>query len=538
VAPHNWVRDLAADVDPPTDTVRGDLRFTLERDHEEIKTFDGNAWQQLYSSDQVKAWIAALNLFEGTTAETGHPVGGAVQFNALPDLTSADPLVLAENAALAAHYFTFVGTPGYVIKPTDEAGVGADLPGVILNPGDWLQVVNRGTPTAPDMHWVSIGGDLLAKSRADNLYGLKAWTPGSWEKDSLVTLHGDVYRALRGVVAADGPPDVIPTPPATSAWELVDISGGLKIAQTDPGGGPGALPTTAPAGQVWIVLQSAAAGGKQALYAYDNAANRWEELGGGGVPLDLTGGVVIYPKNLVTTADYQQPLDYENNRPMSKPQQMGDLLVRYIQTQRPTIVGIAGNDTNYFWRQDDFIFTAESQVTTELPKLAAFPGQKMLLFSGGRAEIVAVADAGRKWVSTRRPSDVLLWNRSNMPDGFANWSGGDMALQRAAKPGHLLRLDVTFIHTSDMNYGTQKVLYALRDAAGADVVADWWQCSDSHNDEGYVTGNVAGGFWTMIPVPTNKNPATKLNLATQRIYHNGTSTTCRIQFALTDMGLY
>jgi hypothetical protein len=290
IAPHNWLRNLRSDVDPPTDAVTGDLRFTLERDHEEIKTFDGNAWQQLYSSDQVKAWIAALNLFEGTTTETGHPVGGAVQFNALPDLTSVDPVVMAANAALAAHYYTFVGTPGYVIQPTDVAGLGRDLPGVILNPGDWLQIVNQGTATAPDCHWVSIGGDLLAKSRADNLYGLKPWTPGSWEVGALVTLHGDVYRALRGVVAADVAPDVVPVAPATAAWELVDISGGLKIAQTDPGGGPGALPTTAPAGQVWIVLNSAVAGGKQALFAYDAAAQRWEQLGGGGTPIDMSGG--------------------------------------------------------------------------------------------------------------------------------------------------------------------------------------------------------------------------------------------------------
>jgi hypothetical protein len=527
----DWVRALRTDPNPTSGAEVGDMRLTLEPDHEELFAFDGTAWQNLYSADRVKAWIAALNLFEGTTNEDGTAIPGAVQFAALPDLpTNADP-------DLSAHYFTFVGTPGYVIKPTDPRGVGADLVGVILNPGDWLQVVNKGTPTAPDLHWVHIGGDLLAKSRGDRLYGLQAWRDGSWETGSLVVDHGDIYRALRGVVAGDPEPGAAVTPPATQPWELVPISGGLKIAQVDHGGGTGALPDSAPAGEVWIVLQSAIAGGQQALFAYDGAAKRWQQLGGGGVPLDLTGGEIIYPKNLI---DMAGPPDQPPDASTVRPSFPGDLLLRRHRGDgaghRPTIAAVSPDGKAWWYRQDDVIVTDPAFVipTTK----ACFPGQKIVLVADGRAEIIAVADANAAWVPTQPRSDVLLWNRSNMPDGFANWSGGDMALKRAAKPGHLLRLDIAFTHSGDMNYGTQKVSYALRDAAGADVVADWWQCADSIDDEGSVSANVAGGFWLFMQMPADKKPATKLNLATQRIHHNGTSTTCRIQFALTDMGLY
>jgi hypothetical protein len=49
------------------------------------------------------------------------------------------------------------------------------------------------------------------------------------------------------------------------------------------------LPATAPASDVYLVLSSARAGGRAALYAFDTASAAWRPLGGG-VPLDLTGG--------------------------------------------------------------------------------------------------------------------------------------------------------------------------------------------------------------------------------------------------------
>jgi hypothetical protein len=69
----------------------------------------------------------------------------------------------------------------------------------------------------------------------------------------------------------------------------VPIGGGLKIAPDDA-----SLPPTAPPGQVWIVLSSARSGGRQTLYGYNPTANQWEELGGGGVALNLGAKNRVY----------------------------------------------------------------------------------------------------------------------------------------------------------------------------------------------------------------------------------------------------
>ena len=249
----------------------------------------------------------------------------------------------------------------------------------------------------PDLHWVTIGGDLLAKARADRLFGLQPWLAAGWEQGSLVIFDGDIYRADQPVMANDpnpavsqptidpitlpvhqgqsvddwntglqaslpavgsvnvgnwiqvisamtmqtgGPfagrnlspgdrfvwtgsgnvsgttdnegieidtgwayypsastspptgaiPDTVTTQAVPTPWSKVDISGGLKMAGDDNG-----LPGSAPAGEVWIVLSSAQAGGKQALFAYDQGALKWEELGGGagGQPIDLTHGTPL-----------------------------------------------------------------------------------------------------------------------------------------------------------------------------------------------------------------------------------------------------
>ena len=95
-------------------------------------------------------------------------------------------------------------------------GLSRDLAGAIFNPGDWVQIANRGGDGSNiganggpiDLRWVTVGGDLLAKSRADRLFGLQAWVAGGWEQGSLTVYGGDVYRATGPVTASDGPPAV------------------------------------------------------------------------------------------------------------------------------------------------------------------------------------------------------------------------------------------------------------------------------------------------------------------------------------------
>ena len=323
--------------------------------------------------------------------------------------------------------------------------IGTDLDGAILNPGDWIQISNHGgdgsgvgaNGGAPDLQWVTIGGDLLAKARADRLFGLQPWTAGGWEQGSLVVYQGDVYRAVRPVTGQDGDPlpqgggvqiplvgtpdlltvtggalDTLTAPPATgsgtvvtatganvfpggpfinaaytngdswvysdspylsgtgttadgyrydsgwvaigqtspipdpfvvtmpagaSPWAVVDISGGLKVAADMAG-----LPMTAPPGQVWIVL--AGAGGKQELYSYDGGAQQWQELGGGGTPMDLSGGLVVYPRTLFV--DGQPPADL-SVAPTPQPKVVGDTLWSRTSNAHPVCLAMSTDGSTW-----------------------------------------------------------------------------------------------------------------------------------------------------------------------------------------------
>jgi hypothetical protein len=276
----NWIKALAADPDQPTDVKNGDAQYTLQAQAKELKVWNDGAWHKVYSEVDVRAWIAALSLFEGTVQEVGGGAPNVLEVSGLPDLT------LNTQIDKIAHYFVWQGSPGYVVKATDPNGVGRDLPGTILNPGDWLQVSNRsGDVNAPDLRWSHVGGDLLAKSRGDNLYGLKIWAAGGWEIGSLVVHDEAIWRATGPVVATDTAPGTAGAP-----WAKVNLAGGVRWVSLDSD-----LPATAPAGEIYFVLQSALAGGGGALYYWDNANSQWLPLGGagGGDAMDLSSGVPI-----------------------------------------------------------------------------------------------------------------------------------------------------------------------------------------------------------------------------------------------------
>lgn len=328
---------------------------------------------------------AMIRVLTATTAKVGIKALAAGTVNAAVLNVAAGDLGAGSSAStFAVPDVTKVATPV----------IGTDLAGALLNPGDWVQISNRGTAAAPDLHWVTIGGDLLAKARADKLFSLSQWVAGGWEKGSLVTDKGAIYRAKQGVTAGDARPgagaaveqiDVVtitaPTavgqaytlavngqaatytsvagddaekvrdalistiqlttpvalivtpgkgaqsdklsltanaagtafvttlttanmskvttqanvPGTTNAWEKVELSGGVRWVQTD-----GDLPLKAPPGEIYFVLASAQAGGTGRLTYWDGGAGKWQDLGGGGAskPLNLSGGLVIYPDEL------------------------------------------------------------------------------------------------------------------------------------------------------------------------------------------------------------------------------------------------
>lgn len=80
-----------------------------------------------------------------------------------------------------------------------------------------------------------------------------------------------------------------------SPWVKVPINGGLRFvpAETD-------LPVSAKREELFYVLSHSGNNGQGALTYYDSGAGRWQLLGGGaGVPLNLTGGDLIYPDVLL-----------------------------------------------------------------------------------------------------------------------------------------------------------------------------------------------------------------------------------------------
>ena len=70
------------------------------------------------------------------------------------------------------------------------------------------------------------------------------------------------------------------------------------------------------------MLSSSIAGGMQALFGFDPAAGVWQQIGGSGMPMDLNGGAIIYPKNFFYPGE--APTDLTQTVP--QPSVVGDTL--------------------------------------------------------------------------------------------------------------------------------------------------------------------------------------------------------------------
>ena len=204
---HSFIKDLVVDKTQSTDQNEGDFLSTVENEKKQLKVFHNGNWIDLFDEVEIKSWIASLSLFEGTAQEVGGSNVSALELSGLPDLAA---LTAASDLSKTSHYFTWVGQPNYQVKPNDP-NIGVDLAGEILNPGDWIQVANQGGDGSGiglnggpvNLKWVNVGGDLLAKSRGDSLFGLNTFTQGSWEKGSVVSYNNALYKAQDGVIGTD-----------------------------------------------------------------------------------------------------------------------------------------------------------------------------------------------------------------------------------------------------------------------------------------------------------------------------------------------
>lgn len=164
----------------PRDMLKpGMLQSTLENLHHELKAWDGTAWAEVFTEDQIKQWIAAGSLFRSTLQQAG--IAG------LP----------ASATSNRGYYWTWAGNSGYVVQAGDTP-LAPDLTGEVLNPGDWLQ--SDGTK------YVHVSGDLLSKQRWLSLGGFQPWSDTSWESGSIVSYQKSFFRATSNIVAGDAPP--------------------------------------------------------------------------------------------------------------------------------------------------------------------------------------------------------------------------------------------------------------------------------------------------------------------------------------------
>ena len=238
---------------------KDDLQVTYEANHQELKFWDGTAWQTIYSFDAIKNLIASSSLFEGTAQEVGGTAVGAVQLNALPNLAA---LAAAVDLTKTGHYWVWQGSAKYAVTAATPS-IGTDLNGVTLEPGDWLSVSNTGTTAAPVFKWTVIRGDLISKSRGDTLFGLSPYAAGSWEYGSTVVYQGSIYRATAGVLPTDPAPGAVGSP-----WGRVPLDNGFVTVASDV-----QLPATGSnVGQIYFIENSAAANNYPAFMMWNGTA--------------------------------------------------------------------------------------------------------------------------------------------------------------------------------------------------------------------------------------------------------------------------
>jgi hypothetical protein len=281
VDPHVYLKATAGAQEPDlTDGAQPrDLLVSYADKAAELKVWDAGTWNTVFSEVEINQWIAAARSFQGTIIEPAATQQGSSKLSDLLPETGGTPPDLSPSDV--GSYWVWTGKDGYTIQPGDIPGNPSNINGRTLSPGDWIQVSN--VPLTPaqtlaggkigsqGQEYVVIHGDILSKARADKLYGLQSWSPGSYENGSLVVRNGYVYRANTGIVATDGAPDT----GGAAKWSKVALKGDLVAVST-----PANLPAAAVSmpGSLRLVLSDPTAGGKPVIYCFVNG--QWSGLGG------------------------------------------------------------------------------------------------------------------------------------------------------------------------------------------------------------------------------------------------------------------
>lgn len=181
----------------PTEMLQpGALQTTLENLHHELKAWNGTAWANVFTEDEIKQWISAGSLFRGVVEEA--------TLNTLPTPAVAN----------RGFYWSWTGNLGHTVSGTD-AKISPDLDGEVLQVGDWIQ--------SDGAKWVHVPGDLLSKQRWDSLGSFAPWADTSWESGSVVSYQKSFFRASALVSKGDLAPGAAPANPG-EVQKWIDIT--------------------------------------------------------------------------------------------------------------------------------------------------------------------------------------------------------------------------------------------------------------------------------------------------------------------------
>lgn len=157
----NWIKATAGAPDQASGTQHGDFQATTEHGHKELKVFDNAAsdWVDLFTEDEIRAWIAALSLFEGTLEQVGGTEAGTINLLELPDLFKMER---ERDLSKVSHYWIWQGDDRYPIYNTVAEAA--------AHP-NWVALTATGAPAANGRYTVTLnsGGRQLAVGRVVSL---------------------------------------------------------------------------------------------------------------------------------------------------------------------------------------------------------------------------------------------------------------------------------------------------------------------------------------------------------------------------------
>ena len=185
----------------------GDIQGTIQPDHAELKMFDGANWQMLFSEDEIRSWIAAGSLFQGTVMEAP-VVGGAVDLVDLP----------APTAAYKGYYWTWLGPDGYDVTDGSLPGDPAQQPGFVQ-----INVIPDPLPAA----WPLVAGASLRVTLDTGGQPIGVDRPVTAEIEVMTPSGPDRHRVTVSGLASDTDADIAAK--IVAAWPAGKLSLDLRV---------------------------------------------------------------------------------------------------------------------------------------------------------------------------------------------------------------------------------------------------------------------------------------------------------------------